>query len=280
MQPNQASEYFKTARERYRIKLHRESGGPRPYSVDPIFQQWRFCNVFREDDKTTVWFRENIRNHAADPLRATAIFRWFNRIETGEKIKDLILNGWDTEEARRRLQHVNPVVTGAYIIKGMDGYNKLDGVLYCIDHALPVLDKYKDQWESDSVSHPTTLQEAWSDLCDVYYLGRFMAYEIVSDLRWTPLLNRAPDIMEWANAGPGCSRGLEWITGETLKPGSVQSQNRMNVLMRELLEMSQDPVYWPSGWPQWEMREVEHWACEFDKYKRAQEGMKLKRRFT
>jgi len=38
---------------------------------------------------------------------------WFCRIETGERIKDLLLNGWSTQEARRRLTGVRPLVTGA-----------------------------------------------------------------------------------------------------------------------------------------------------------------------
>jgi hypothetical protein len=38
---------------------------------------------------------------------------WFCRMETGERIKDLLLNGWNTQEARRRLAGVRPLVTGA-----------------------------------------------------------------------------------------------------------------------------------------------------------------------
>ena len=96
-----ADEFFSTARERYQIKLRREAGHPRPWTKDPIFNEWRFTNVHREDDRTTVWFRENIRGSLAQRdihfdsllriLEATLIFRWFNRIETGEMIKDLLL---------------------------------------------------------------------------------------------------------------------------------------------------------------------------------------------
>ena len=61
--------YFRTARERYTMKLRREDTtgryiGP-PWSDDPVLANHRFCNVFREDDRATVWLREHIR----DPMR-------------------------------------------------------------------------------------------------------------------------------------------------------------------------------------------------------------------
>src|SRR5665213_532654 len=129
------NKFFSTARERYSILLKRRAGLPKPWSVDPIFQREYFCNVFRESDKTTEWFRENIRDKVRDDpqkaLLAIAAFRWFNKIETGEKIKDLLVGEWSSEAASERLLNARPVVTGAYIIKTPDGMNKMTGVLWC-----------------------------------------------------------------------------------------------------------------------------------------------------
>lgn len=275
-------QFFGTARERYRIKERRERGEPLPWTDDAVFKAWRFCNVHREDDRTTRWFAENIRqplNETGNKLKivqATMIFRWFNRIETGEKILDLMLGEWNSTEARRRLKDVSPVVTGAYIIKGPDGFSKLDGVLFCIDKALPRLAGFTPTWGQ-------SLEKAWADLLNVYYLGRFMAYEIVSDLRWTSVLNQAEDIMTWANAGPGCARGLGWIQCQNpayYNPGSSKDQTIMLEKMHELLLLSKEEKFWPQEWPGWEMREVEHWNCEYDKICRAKAGQKLKRRYA
>ena len=38
--------------------------------------------------------------------------------------------------------------------------------------------------------------------------------------------------------------------------------------MQELLSYSQDDNYWPQEWDHWEMREVEHWLCEYAKWVR------------
>jgi hypothetical protein len=117
----------------------------------------------------------------------------------------------------------------------------------------------------------------------VPYLGRFMSYEVVTDLRHTWLLRKASDILSWASAGPGCARGLEWIFPEEapLHYGSKKDQERMLDMMRELLSCSRDKAYWQnSQWlPPWEMREVEHVLCEYDKYRRGKAGQRLKRKY-
>jgi hypothetical protein len=276
-----ASGYFATARERYQIKLRREAGQPFPWTDDPVFQKYRFCHVHREDDRTTKWLREHVR----DPLskignklrivESILIFRWFNRVETGEFVEDLLISGWNTEEARSRLADVRPIVTGAYMIKTEYGMNKLDGVLYLIEKALPKLPRMIEHWG-------TTLEEPTDDLTLISGIGRFLAYEIVTDLRWTPVLNQATDVMKWANAGPGCAHGLGLVyNNEKWQWNRAKEEHRaeMNTFMQELLVMSQDPANWPAEWPQWEMRTVEHWACEFFKWHTGHEGKRLKRRF-
>lgn len=272
------AEFFTAAREREHARLRRARGEPRPWTTDQVFQAWRFCNVRREDDKTTVWFRDQVRAHltGAKVVDATVAFRWFNRIETGERVKDLLLNGWNGAEARRRLEGVEPLVTGAYIIKTPNGKNKLDGVLWCIDRARGPLWAKQHQWG-------TSLREAWLDLREMPYLGSFMAYEIVSDLRWTDVLRNATDINSWAAAGPGCARGLGWVVSgapNVYNYHSEQGQKEMLRVMRIILDASRDEQHWPASWEAWEMREVEHWACEFDKYQRVANGGTLKRRFS
>jgi hypothetical protein len=264
-----ADTFFALARERETIRRKRLAGDPPPWTHDSIFACWKFCNVNREHDKTTAWFREHVRSqltgHAA--VEATFIFRWFNRIETGEIIKDLLLGGWDTAEARRRLVGVKPCFTGAYIIKSPQGYSKLDGVLWTIDRGLERLPAMVPLWGA-------SLQEAWADLCTLPYMGRFNSYEVVTDLRWTPVLGQAADIMSWAAAGPGCARGLGYtVSGdpEQFNYNSPKDQAAMCGVMQELLAMSRDSRYWPAEWEPWEMREPEMWACEVWKYIRCRD---------
>lgn len=282
-----ADKYFATARERYRIKLKRDAGESWPWSKDSHFQTWSFTNVHREMDKTTVWLRENIREPLIERYKTDTkefvdlkivesimVFRWFNRISTGEIIKDLLLNKWDSREAHRRLVDVNPIFTGAYVIVGVPGQSKLDGVLEAIDAALPQLPFMVPHWG-------TSLEETWKDLKTINYQGGFTAYEIVMDLRYTPVLEKAKDTMLWGNLGPGAIRGMSWVlygNADSLN-NSVSGQKQMLSWMTELLEMSKLEENWPQIWPHWEMHEIEMWLCEHAKYMRSYEGYRQKRRY-
>jgi hypothetical protein len=273
----QATEYFALARERESIRLKRLANQPLPWTNNPILRQWRFTNVHREHDRTTIWLREHLREKL-DGLRlieATLIFRWFNRIETGERVEDLLLNGWDSEEARRRLIDAPKLVTGAYIVRSPWGVSKLEGLLACIDSARSMLPAMVEHW-GDS------LQAAWQDLTIIPYMGKFTSGEVVIDLRFTPVLNQAYDVNSWTVAGPGCARGLGLVVAGDAglyDYNSEKHQVEMLAVMIELLAMSKDPQHWPVEWDPWELHECEMWACEWAKYQSAMAGNRLKRKY-
>lgn len=255
--------FFSWARERHQIYLNRKAGMPWPWTSDPIYLEWRFCNVFRELDTTTQWFRENVREplrNSPEVLFATIAFRWFNKIETGEVIKPFLLEGaerWDKEIIHVHLENRKPIVTGSYIIKTPDGMNKLNGVLWCIEQIR------KDC--ENLVKENSSLEHLWTKLKEYPFLGGFMSYEIVSDLRHTELLESAPDIMTWANPGPGATRGTGWVFHNDPDYFNGHSERDRKIILthiQELLELSKDNDFWPQDWLSWEMREVEHWLCE------------------
>ena len=129
--------FFNFLNERHRIYLKKLRGEEYPWTKDPILQKYKFTNVFREQDTTTVWFRENIRGslaNSSDVALATIIFRWFNLIETGKILLDHeLLTRWDSDLCYEVLQDQPKWVTGAYIIKTPTGMNKLEGVCWCVD---------------------------------------------------------------------------------------------------------------------------------------------------
>lgn len=276
-----AERFFAYARARYQLMLDRGpewNEAPPPWTKDPILAAYRFCNVFREDDRVTRWFKDNIREPLGDDgyrqFLAAVVFRWFNKIETGELLKPLLLGTWDVEEARRllkdRVASGHTILGAAYMIKSPPGLDKVDGLLQCIDRVEPECGIM-----SYAIDEETELKAVHEVLCGFPYLGAFMAYEIVTDLRHTSLLNQAPDIMTWASAGPGAARGLCRVQGlplGTLRYQSSSDQQTLIAGMRCLLAQSQDPALWPVDWPRWEMRDVEHTLCEFDKYERARLG--------
>ena len=260
--------FFWWMEERHRIFLKKDMGLPRNHwTDDEILKTYRFTNPFRENDKTTVWFRKNMR----DPLNgddtvvmATIIFRWFNLIETGQTLLDHNLHvQWEPEIARREIKQQSKYITGGYIIKSPDGMDKVDGLIWCInqvwDHRASLIQSI----------HDNNLRGSWEYLMQFPYQGAFMAYEIITDLRHTHMLNRADDIYTWANAGPGAMRGLNRIHGRELTFKS--RKHDFNAEMQELLKVA--PQYTIDGFlPRLEMRDIEHSLCEFDKYERVRNG--------
>lgn len=286
------SKFFKYARERQQIHLKKKAGDPWPWTKDPILQKYRFCSVFREDDRTTVWFREHVRDPLRDSPRvllATVVFRMFNRIETGEAIfcDDALLGighsafaeflqGGKVSVLKRailkRLGKRGPYVTGSYTIMGPAGLGKLDGVLEVIRRFYK-----KDDWELIAKhalvnTGSVTLEQMWDTLRVESYLGVFHSYEIVTDLRHTALLERAPDVMTWASPGPGARRGLNHTYGRPVNDKSVSREGLIEE-MRVITEHSRDPNLWPKDWPKWEMRDTEHTMCEWWKYERTRLGI-------
>ena len=266
MEPEERFWWWINERHQIFIKKDIQALEP-PWTEDQILREYRFTNVFRELDRTTRWFRKHVRDdQAEDPnvLMATVIFRWFNRIRTGIYLGTAgLFRRWDSERARDLLKDVHPVSTGSYIIKTPDGKNKLDGICWCIDNVWKVREEtYR------AIISLKTLEHATEYLMDFPYLGGFMAYEIVSDLRHTHMLRYAPDIMTWAHAGPGAKRGLNRIHYRPTKTNFSMDQ-----AVKEMKDLLDDSPHWVGGHvPRLEMRDIEHSLCEFDKYMRVYQG--------
>ena len=267
-------DFFAYARKRYAIKLEKEAGSAHPLTDDPILQRYSFCNVHREDDKTTRWFRDNVRSKydwdAELVTQATFIFRWFNRIETGEVLlKHDLFENWHPWKCINALRGREPVVTGAYMVKTPKDMSKLDGVVQCIQLA------FNEGIPTRVALQAGSLEAAHTMFMDAPYVGAFVAYELVTDLRHTRVLRDAHDINTWASPGPGAARGLDRLCGHPLGTRRYAlPSHRANMLleMQQLLAMSKVEKMWPQSWPVWELREVEHTLCEYDKYERLRLG--------
>jgi len=281
--------FFDFSRERYHIMLRRRLGQPAPWTTDPVLAMWRFCNVFREDDRTTTWFRENIRNELSMEPRvvmATIAFRAFNRVETGEILKPFLLNeDYNFPEWRRllteRAEANFPVVTGAYMIKTAPKLNKIDGVLYQLSEAKMREASIMD-WIRNNDWGFCTQESLWELLCTFPYIGQFTANEVVVDLTHTHILRAARDLDTWTNPGPGCSLGIGMLLhgdGQVYRRHAQADRRVMTGIMTEFLYASREERYWPQAWPRWTLHTVEWGFCELSKYLRGLAGQKLKRKY-
>lgn len=302
--------FFAYARERHFCYIMKNAQ-PEWRTADPILREYSFCNVFRELDKTTKWLADHVRG-PMDKRRderlmlAVVLFRMFNRIETGEAFfRDDNLLGdhsafdeyWRTgkttplrKAALARMGRRGPFVTGSYIIAGPPGMSKLDGMLKVVDNfRRGEVDGMNWQQMRDAMAKKgkqrVSLQQAHAWFRQFDWFGVFHSYEIVTDLRHTHLLGYAPDIHSWANPGPGCRRGLNRVMGRDKDARAWENTDALLNEMDIILEESTAGYQWTKfahgmrdKYPklhtplEWEMRDVEHTLCEFDKYLRTKAG--------
>lgn len=275
--------------ERHKIYLRKSEGAEPPWTKDPILQEYRFCNVFRELDTVTIWIRENIREVYANHPNLwfmLAVARTINWPPTLQKIMEAGLwpvRDWDWEAVAKLLDDLmfagKKVYTGAYMIRAEsdpnnEWYNSTKQA-YIAGCVLNNLWEQQEEWtvDEDLPARPgfNTLQSHHKWFMKFHGWGPFMAYEVVTDLRHTRYLDKAPDIMRWANAGPGALRGLNRLRG--VDPQTHMSQGEANNRMYDLLlecHAHEELCFTLDQIP--EMRDIEHSLCEVDKYLRVKNG--------
>ena len=76
-------------RERENARVNKTQGKPKPWTEDPIIQQYRFCNVEREKDTVSQWIHSNWCEPNVDHpnlVFAMVVARLFNWPPTLERL--------------------------------------------------------------------------------------------------------------------------------------------------------------------------------------------------
>jgi hypothetical protein len=266
--------FYNWIHERHNIYLRRVANQPPPWSDDPIFREYKFTNPFRENDRTTIWMRENWTKpleemDAPDEIIFfnCCLFRMIGTIEFAESHR-FVRKQWIPEGTKAliktRLEKGLKTFTGAYIITNQG--LKTPKYEVVVEHFLKPIWEHKKVM-IDSVKEHRSLKIFHEDLSEFrgWGGGGFMAYEVVTDLNYTRILKNAKDKYEWANAGPGAKRGLNRIYDRELK--KPLRQNPSNLEMQKILYFAD--AYLPENVSKhMDMRAVEHSLCEWDKYER------------
>lgn len=232
---------------------------PFPWTDDPILREYKFTNVFRQLDRGTLALQELLKGleEAEHILFNTIWYRMFNVADHVNTVGQCLTFEELRDKMKRNEAMGRQLFTGAHMTVGRAGEAKVDTVL----NELATVDFVK---LSDLIQTSVTLEDAFELLLfqKIYGIGKFIGYEIISDLRHN-LLRGATDIMTWANIGPGCARGL-------LRLGLPSHLDSLRMLMRQAPSHLAPHVM--SAPVPFEMREIEHSLCEFDKYQRVKTG--------
>lgn len=261
-------ELFNFIRERYGIWERRRDGLPKPWTKDPILQQYRFCNVYRELDTVTVWIRENWREpNAADPNLwfAMTVARMFNLPTTlaaigypvpfkGERVRKIVR---DIQAEGRN------AFSAAYMIRcdcQQPGKTKVD---YLVDKV------FTPMWKARKTITLTTLENLQCSLVPFYGMGSFMAGQVVADTKFSKALKNAPDWWTFAAPGPGSLRGLNYVCGL-----EFNAHWRVEDWIAKLAELQAeiDPLVKKAGMPRISAQDLQNCLCEMSKYQKVKLG--------
>lgn len=272
--------------ERHCIYLKRRQGQAWPWTDDPILKEYKFTNVYRQLDRVSQeWTqrKDRLKKVSAPALLTHLLtFRMFNLPSTYDY---LLVGGalhpndgsFDLRRAKTTLRKLvakkQQVFTGAYIITNSgEARPKIE----VVSDALATMIEDADHIV-ESIRKEQTMQFAVAKLSEYRLVGQFIGYELACDLRFTPILHKATDVLTWANPGPGAKRGLNRIFrgGPRAHPTANSTSvflSEMQMLYRMAVEEgNMDTQVLESPWP-FELREIEHSLCEFDKYVRVRNG--------
>jgi hypothetical protein len=268
---------FNFIKERYAVRQRRESGQPKPWTADPILQNYRFCNVYREHDTVTQWIAENWRQpHYNDPdvWFAMSVARFVNWPDTLAEIgypvpwDDAMCNHF-IHKLSDRAEAGKKVWTGAYIIHaGNKGGSKIGHIAYDVLTAL---------WERNSQQDKVRPLADFTTSCGAFHkklmefegLGSFMAGQIVCDTKYTALLDTAQDWWDFAAPGPGSRRGLARVFDYPVNHHWNDDLWLSGLLM---LKSQISPMFLEAGMPPIHAQDLQNCLCEFDKYERVRLG--------
>ena len=209
--------YWYFAYERQEIFWRKKGGETSPWSLDPIFQEYKFCNSYRVNDRVSQFLLSHIIYNGKhyserDVIFRILLFKLFNLESTWlsleEHFKDVRLSSFDFEEAAAFLEQWrregHSIYNDAYISCANKAYGydqkhqnhlALLQEMFCEDHIDRMLLDCRE------------MKEAFLILKRYPLIGDFMAYQLVTDLNYSPLFSFSEH--SFTVAGPGAKRGIE-----------------------------------------------------------------------
>ncbi|HIA83903.1 MAG TPA: hypothetical protein EYO06_03940 [Candidatus Marinimicrobia bacterium] len=257
--------FFDWCKERENIRIKRENGEKPPWTSDPIFQQGRFLNTFREDDKgskAVLQFCDPVKSSLKELIHALFFARWCNQqttlnrltlsdLKNPSSLKDLLLNQMDQPWS----SEAYPVVPVHW-----DGikYERLEACTELFPNIINFLLDNILASNRNVVTATNLINQTFQMTND------FPIFMTVIDISWF-----RPDIISPESPVP---------TGIGAKPYLDRLQNHLDLenhhaTIKKMISLQGE--YWPSIRRQLTPVDVEYISCENRKYFSYKNGTKL-----
>jgi hypothetical protein len=187
---------------------------------DPAFR-FHFCNVYREADRGTLYFREQAERHLhgdrfeklSQLIWYSVAYRLLNRLDTFKDFGGLPHREDSTRWLRflrERMQGGHKIFTGRHL---NIGFEKYQGALqHVLDHDGDLTNMVRSSLYLNGVV------KAFETIPGV---GTFFGWQLTCDMLEGGRLDRVQDADKWVHLGPGAWNALKLIFPEAKRSESV-----------------------------------------------------------
>ncbi|KAI2496911.1 hypothetical protein MHU86_17604 [Fragilaria crotonensis] len=279
----QVGSFFLFVNERQRIWERRNNGDPAPWSQCIVFNEYFFCNNYRELDRGTNYFRDQMLQlrekyptvgrqvWLSKVLFASMCYRLLNLIETFEAFGGIPEPGAVSKfltSIRETMKAGKIAFTGAHQTMGFDRYND---TMHDVVKSLNKL--ASDIFNADLRK---SLRDCYHEVTSICNVGPFFAWQITCDLMECGCLPNCTE-NDYAKLGNGAVKGIQLIFGKECKSEVQQVHAAM------LLGKLQNQVFADLGvhFPRFRgkeltLKDIEHALCEFNKYYAIQRSLRTR----
>jgi hypothetical protein len=251
---------------RFRLKQ------PPPWTKDPALRDLKFTNIYRELDRGTIYYLEEIvpiaKNNKKNLLWLTVMYRLLNKVETFQTVGTIDYAKWNmtTRNQWRRslekLHETGPIFTSAHLTLPVrhEGQEKLERYFEVLDVAHSLIPELIDE-----IKNCKSLESVFDALRKIPCVGSFISYEICCDLILTKMIPFSEN--DWSNCGPGAKGGIKLIYPLAAKRGEyLESMRKLaNEQGAHFKRLGLDFPYLYKDTPL-TLRSIEHSLCEWRKY--------------
>lgn len=266
--------YWNFVIERQKIFYRRLHGYPEPWTEDKILGNHRFCNVYRASDRVSqylikhVIYGKHLSREPEDIVFRILLFRFFNLESTWDLLEKLYgdprISNFDVETWYKGMETGSQgrgLFNGAYMLCGIKthGYDRKHG------NYLGLVNDMVQGGTIQKILGAGSMGEIYRELNKYPLVGKFLSYQIATDLNYSDVVTMDDD--SFTMAGPGAERGIQKVFSDA----GGKSPEYLIQWMRENQEAELTKrgypleLAWLWGKPLQNI-DIQNCFCETDKY--------------
>ncbi|MCY2928832.1 MAG: putative DNA base hypermodification protein [Planctomycetota bacterium] len=266
--------YWRFAAERQAIFFRKAAGIRGPWTDDPILREYKFTNAYRATDRVSQFLiRQVIYQGGQEPedvFFRVILFKLFNRIDTWTLLDAAVGPiSWRTYGFARyervlsdALARGDRIYSAAYMMPS--GCSTFGSPRKHVNH-LRLIESMMNDGLPGQVGAARSMMEAFELIRSYPTIGDFLAYQFVTDLNYSTLLNFSE--MEFVTAGPGAKDGIRKCFRSL--GGLNESELISLVARRQDEEFNRRGIVFQSLWGRpLQLIDCQNLFCEVDKYAR------------